>query len=106
MSGVRVVYHYRARAGQRERAIAEWEARAQACRVEPGCVHYGLFQNVSDPDDLAMLEWWDSRAAYDAHWRIERTRPEPAPGATEDVTVEFYEQQSYEMTPDGSWVTR
>ena len=81
MSGVRVVYHYRANPGQLGVVTKEWSERADLCRSEEGCLQYDLFQNLRVRDELVMLEWWANQQAYDAHWQRELERSMPAPDA-------------------------
>ena len=42
-------------------------------RKYPGCQGVEVFQNQDDPDNLILVERWDSREHYQAYldWRIE-----------------------------------
>ena len=35
--------------------------------LEPGCIDYGLFQDINDPNTLTMLETWVNQASLEAH---------------------------------------
>ncbi len=61
---------------------------------EEGCVQYELFQSLSNPDKVVLLERWASQELLDRHMEAERTRnPSPvdalvalwAPGVTPNI---------------------
>ena len=73
-------------------------ARAFATRCaeaikEPGCEQFEIFQSVTNPDRLALLERWADQAALDAHARLNATqppfRPELRAGSGEREDYEF-----------------
>ena len=43
-------------------------------RAEPGCLHYELLQNISDPTDFTFVQEWESREAFEAHLKSEHTQ--------------------------------
>ena len=59
------------------RAFAE---RCIEVNKEPGCEQYEIFQSLSDPDRLVLLERWVDQAALDAHAKLNSTRPPFATG--------------------------
>ena len=40
---------------------------ADPSRAEPGCLLYDVCRSKADPNDLLVLEEWESQAALDAH---------------------------------------
>ncbi len=36
-------------------------------RKEPGCISYGLYQDLSNPNILTFIEEWEDQAAIDFH---------------------------------------
>ena len=53
------------------RAFAPIEKETQS---EPGCLQYELFQSMSNPDTLVLMERWTDQAALDAHFAIMKQR--------------------------------
>jgi quinol monooxygenase YgiN len=43
-------------------------------RAEPGCLHYELLQNVSDPTDFTFVQEWESKEAFEAHLNTDHTK--------------------------------
>lgn len=43
-------------------------------RGEPGCVEFGFFQSISDPDRFVLLEHFVDAAALQAHLQLPHTR--------------------------------
>ena len=43
--------------------------------ADAGCEHFEVFQSVSDPDKLVLLELWKDQAALDAHAKLQAQRP-------------------------------
>jgi quinol monooxygenase YgiN len=39
-------------------------------RTEPGCLLHSVHHDVEDPLTLVFLEYWQDRAALDAHFRV------------------------------------
>jgi len=64
---IRVVAHFRPRPGRREEALRILSAFLAPTRLEKGCVFYDLHENSADPDDLTIIEEWESEADLDAH---------------------------------------
>lgn len=65
---------------------------------EEGCEQYELFQSMSDPNTVVLLERWSSQASLEKHNEAERTRNRSlidalvvlwAPGTT--PTIERFE---------------
>ena len=42
--------------------------------AEPGCLQYELFQSMSNPDALVLMERWTDQASLDAHLVIMKKR--------------------------------
>ena len=65
-----------AKAGMRDRLLAEFQANMPAVHAEPGCVEYrpavdaegfGRIQAAFGPDTFVVIERWDSADALKAH---------------------------------------
>jgi len=63
----------RARAGRRSELIAAAARVAQASREDDGCLSYGFYNDIEDPDTLLSLEVWRDEAALAAHMGHEHT---------------------------------
>ena len=74
MSGVRLVVNLHSKPGHAADYIAACQARGEEVRREPGCLQYELCHSSVHPDNVVLLEWWDSRANFDDHWELERSR--------------------------------
>ena len=68
------------------------KARCEVSRQDADCEQFEVFQSVSDPDKLVLLELWKDQAALDAHAKLQAQRP-PLPeglrlgaGEREDYT--------------------
>jgi quinol monooxygenase YgiN len=68
------------------------DTRCEVSRQDAGCEQFEVFQSVSDPDKLVLLELWKDQAALDAHAKLQAQRP-PLPeglrlgaGEREDYT--------------------
>jgi len=51
------------------------KARCEISRQDAGCEQFEVFQSVSDPDKLVLLELWKDQAALDAHAKLQAQRP-------------------------------
>jgi len=47
----------------------------EVSRQDAGCEQFEVFQSVSDPDKLVLLELWKDQAALDAHAKLQAQRP-------------------------------
>ena len=47
------------------------KARCEVSRQDAGCEQFEVFQSVSDPDKLVLLELWKDQAALDAHAKLQ-----------------------------------
>ncbi len=54
--------------GNREALAAACERMQEASRREEGCIRYGFFVAVEDPNSLVAVEEWADRAALDRHF--------------------------------------
>ena len=62
--------------GHREEMLEAVAAMAAATKSDEGCVSYGFYADVTQPDVILGVEVWRDQAALDAH-------------ITHDHTVEF-----------------
>src|ERR1700730_6483999 len=91
MAGGRVVT-FQAVPGKGAELAQAMKARCEVSRQDAGCEQFEVFQSVSEPDKLVLLELWQDKAALDAHAKLPRQRP-PLPeglrlgaGEREDYT--------------------
>jgi len=49
-------------------AIAAARRMAEATRAEPGCISYGFYQDVGDPNTILVFEEWEDAAALERHF--------------------------------------
>jgi quinol monooxygenase YgiN len=55
-------------AANREKMIAELVRMQDDSRREDGCIRYGFFAAVEDPNSFVAVEEWADRAALDKHF--------------------------------------
>lgn len=89
---VRLVVTFHAAPGKGAELAQAMKARCEISRQDAGCEQFEVFQGVSDPDTLVLLELWKDQAALDTHAKLQATRP-PVPeglrlgaGEREDYT--------------------
>lgn len=80
-SPVRLVINMTAKEGMTDAYANAWAPHGAEVRTEPGCLQYDLFRSTRIPENVALLELWESKDAFDTHWALERTKP--------NVTAEF-----------------
>jgi quinol monooxygenase YgiN len=84
--------------GRRDALLRAARDVAAATRADRGCLSYGFFADVEDPDRVVSIEAWVDRAALDAHLEHDHTRRflQVVPGLVAgDPTMAFHE------VPDG-----
>jgi len=54
--------------GKREEFVEVMKTMQDASRQEPGCINYGFFAAVEDPDQFVAVELWESREALETHF--------------------------------------
>jgi quinol monooxygenase YgiN len=89
---VRLVVTFHAAPGKGEELAQAMNARCEVSRRDAGCEQFEVFQSVSDPQKLILVELWKDQAALDAHAKLQAGRP-PLPeglrlgaGEREDYT--------------------
>jgi|SRR5579884_73024 quinol monooxygenase YgiN len=75
MARVRVVVNLHVKEGMADAYIRAWDPHYDEVNAEPGCIQYELFRSTRNPENLVLLELWESKEAFDAHYALERTRP-------------------------------
>ena len=83
---VRLVVTFHAASGKGTELAQAMRARCEISRQDAGCEQFEVFQSVSDPDKLVLLELWKDQAALDAHAKLQAQRP-PLPDAAWNVTT-------------------
>ena len=43
-------------------------------RIKPGCISCRLYQDLDEPDDVFLMEEWESREKLDRHFKSEQYR--------------------------------
>ena len=89
---VRLVVTFHAAPGKGAQLAQAMKARCEVSRQDAGCEQFEVFQSVSDPEKLVLLELWKDQAALEAHAKLQAQRP-PLPeglrlgaGEREDYT--------------------
>ena len=72
---VRLVVSITAAPGKGAEFAKAFTPRCEESRKDPGCQQFELFQNVSNPDEFALLELWESPEALANHAKLQTTRP-------------------------------
>ena len=72
---VRLVVTITAAHGKGAELAQVYKARCAEAQKEPGCEQFEIFQGVTNPDRLALLERWADQAALDVHAKLNATRP-------------------------------
>ena len=72
---VRLVVTFHAARGKGAELAQAMKARCEISCQAAGCEQFEVFQSVSDPDKLALLELWKDQAALDAHAKLQAQRP-------------------------------
>jgi quinol monooxygenase YgiN len=71
---ITVIAHYTAAAGAAD-AVRQLLARhAAASRDEPGCLQFDAHQGIDNPDEFALVERYESQAAFAEHRRTPHFR--------------------------------
>ncbi len=74
-SPVRLVINMTAKEGMTDAYADAWAPHGVEVREEPGCLQYELFRSTRIPENLALLELWESKDAFETHWLLERDKP-------------------------------
>jgi len=51
--------------------LESWGGHAEECRSEEGNVQFELFRSVAFPENFAILELWESEAAFRKHFEAD-----------------------------------
>ena len=74
---VRLVVTFHAVPGKGAELAQAMKARCEVSRQDAGCEQFEVFQSVSDPDRLVLLELWKDQAALDAQVKLPGRPPLP-----------------------------
>src|SRR6516225_270182 len=72
---VRLVVTFHAGSGKGAELAQAMKARREVSRQDAGCEQFEVFQSVSDPGKLVLLELWQDQGALDAHAKLQVQRP-------------------------------
>ena len=72
---VRLVVTFHAAPGNGAELAQAMKARCEVSRQDAGCEQFEVFQSVTDPDKMVLLELWKDQAALDAHAKLQGQRP-------------------------------
>jgi quinol monooxygenase YgiN len=89
---IRVVAKSKVKPGRMEEMKRLYMKLIPEVLKERGCHFYGLFEDLNDPDCLAILEEWEDTASLDAHAKMQHMK-DFAPllsDCRDSVTVEVY----------------
>ena len=99
MSAIRVIIDVKTASA--EAAEAEIGDRVERCRrteaEEHGCLQFEVYRSAMRPECYVILEHWTDEAAFDAHWKLNRSGVRPPAAATPGRTSrsEFYRYQVF-----------
>jgi quinol monooxygenase YgiN len=62
------------RAEKREAAIGAAVEMVRATRTEPGCLSYGFYAAIDDPNRILVFEEWESEEALGRHFGTEHMK--------------------------------
>lgn len=68
---IMVIARVRLRADRRDEALALLREVQAASRADDGCLEYGYFTEIADPDSMIAVEEWRDLTALEAHLRTE-----------------------------------
>ena len=68
---VRLVVTFHAVPGKGAELAQAMKERCEVSRQDAGCEQFEVFQSVSDPDKLVLLELWNDQSALDAHAKLQ-----------------------------------
>lgn len=74
-SPTRLVINSTAKEGMADAYAGAWAPHGVEVRQEPGCLQYELFRSTRNPENLALIELWASKEAFETHWVLERDKP-------------------------------
>lgn len=75
MPEVRVVTNLNAKPGAARDYVKAWDADYEVVNGQPGCVQYELFHSTRNPENLALVQHWESSGAFHSYWAIHKVRP-------------------------------
>jgi quinol monooxygenase YgiN len=68
-----VIARLHARAGKRSEVQRAMHAVQGPTRAEPGCLAYGAFRSLRDPDEFYIHSRWQDMAAFERHADLPHT---------------------------------
>ena len=89
---IRLLVTITAAPGKGSELAKAYGPRCEEVMKEPGCEQFEVFQSVSNPDKLVLLERWKDQAALDTHAQVNKTRPPLRP----ELRVGAGEREDYE----------
>lgn len=72
-SGIFIFARLHAAPGNREAVRAAMRRIQGPTRLEPGCIGYGAFQSVRDPDEFYIQSRWKDLQAFEEHAELPHT---------------------------------
>ena len=72
---VRLVVTFHAASGKGAELAQAMKARCEVSRRDAGCEQFEVFQSVSDPHKMVLLELWKDQETLDAHAKLQAQRP-------------------------------
>jgi quinol monooxygenase YgiN len=114
MDSIRLVIAIHVTPGHGGEYAEAWASYYDSVKHEDGCIQYELFRSAGNPDHFIVLELWQDRAAFDAHWQIARERPpvrsdllDNAPAPTEPgggVEIYWSQQEHHYDFATAQWL--
>lgn len=109
MPEVRAIRQWNVKPGTAAQFADAWDPEYDVVNGQPGCLQYELFVSTRNPENVALLEHWESRGSFYSYWKIQNVRPvagqefldEPLDRKVGRSGIEIYFQQKY-YRPDGA----
>ena len=58
---IRLIVHLQALPGKQEEMVDAYRKRVKEVRSEPGCIDFRAFQDIENPDQIVLIEGWESQ---------------------------------------------
>jgi quinol monooxygenase YgiN len=72
---VRIATNLNVKPGTAEDYIRAWDPEYEVVNGQPGCLQFELFRSTRNPENLALLQHWQSRGGFHSYWSIQKVRP-------------------------------
>jgi len=92
---IKVVARNTAQPEKLQEILKLYKELVELTRAETGCIRYELYQDVSNPSIITMIEEWESQAALEEHFKAAhfvRIVPELKKRMAKETDLNIYNQ--------------